>query len=123
MLQSESVFVRPGEIVQVLSNLIGNSLDVLDDEGLLSFCIRKRGSYLCLSVADNGKGVATDNMSRLFEPFFTTKKDQGNGLGLALSKKIVERHGGTIGVRSSTVPSRCGTTFCIRLPLPSKQRG
>jgi signal transduction histidine kinase len=108
--------------VQVLSNLIGNSLDALSDEGVMSFCIRRRGSYLCLSVADNGKGIDTANMNRLFEPFFTTKKDEGNGLGLALSKKIVERHGGSIGVRSSTVPSRCGTTFRIRLPLHSEAR-
>lgn len=116
---NELVTVRPGEIVQVLSNLIGNSLDATADEGTIAFRIRRRGRFLCICLSDNGHGISKDNLTRLFEPFFTTKKDEGNGLGLALSKKIIERHGGSVSVRSCTEPLRCGTTFCVSLPLSS----
>jgi signal transduction histidine kinase len=117
--RSEMVTVRPGEIVQVLSNLMGNSLDATADEGTIAFRIRRRGSFLCICVSDNGHGISKDNLTRLFQPFFTTKNDEGNGLGLALSKKIIERHGGSVSVRSCTDPLRCGTTFCVSLPLSS----
>lgn len=115
--RSEMVTVRPGEIVQVLSNLIGNSLDAIADGGTIALRIRRRGDFLCMCISDNGHGISKDNLTRLFQPFFTTKNDEGNGLGLALSKKIIDRHGGSISVRSCTKPFRCGTTFCVCLPL------
>lgn len=115
--QTEMVSVRPGEIVQVLSNMVGNSLDALSDEGTIAFRIRKRSGHLCVTVADNGHGISREHLGRLFEPFFSTKHDVGNGLGLALSKKIIDRHGGSIQVRSCTGPQHCGTTFRICLPL------
>jgi signal transduction histidine kinase len=68
-------------------------------------------------VADNGHGISPDNLGRLFQPFFTTKNDEGNGLGLALSRKIVERHGGSIRVRSSMSPGKAGTAFLVDLPI------
>jgi signal transduction histidine kinase len=108
--------VRTGEILQVISNLIGNALDALPDQGTIFIRIRKRRAHICLVVADNGHGISPDNLRRLFQPFFTTKNDQGNGLGLALSRKIVERRGGSIRVRSSVHPGKAGTTFVINLP-------
>ncbi|MGI4831785.1 MAG: sensor histidine kinase [Janthinobacterium lividum] len=117
--QSEKISVRPGEMVQVLSNLIGNALDAIKDEGTIAFRIRKRGHSLCLLIADNGHGISKENLSRLFQPFFTTKGDEGNGLGLALSRKIIDRQGGTVSVRSCTDPKRSGTTFRVCLPLVS----
>jgi signal transduction histidine kinase len=115
--ESLMVTVRTGEMLQVLSNLIGNAVDALPQEGTITLRIRKRGEKLYLFVADNGHGIATEHLSQLFQPFFTTKSDVGNGLGLALSKKILERHGGGIRVRSCSDPSRgSGTTFRIHLP-------
>jgi signal transduction histidine kinase len=108
--------VRTGEILQVLSNLIGNALDALPQGGSISIRIRKRDDKICVVIADNGHGISRENLGRLFQPFFTTRSDQGTGLGLALSKKIVERHGGSIRVRSCVHPGRNGTTFVVRLP-------
>jgi signal transduction histidine kinase len=108
--------MRTGEILQVLSNLIGNALDALPQKGTLSIRIGKRFDYIRILVADNGHGISPDNLGRLFQPFFTTRNDQGNGLGLALSRKIVERHGGSIRVRSSIHPGKAGTTFLVDIP-------
>jgi signal transduction histidine kinase len=108
--------IYSGEILQVVSNLLANALDALPEGGTISLRLRKRGSEVQLLVADNGHGMAPGHLARLFEPFFTTKDNRGTGLGLALSKKIIERHAGTIFVRSSALPRRSGTTFRITLP-------
>jgi signal transduction histidine kinase len=112
--------VYTGEILQVVSNLLANALDALPEGGTVSLRLRKRGAQVQLLVADNGKGMAPDHMARLFEPFFTTKENRGTGLGLALSKKIIERHAGRISARSSALPRRSGTTF--RITLPAKRQ-
>jgi signal transduction histidine kinase len=108
--------VHTGEILQVVSNLLANALDALPEGGTISLRLRKRGAQVQLLVADNGQGMAPDHVARLFEPFFTTKDSRGTGLGLALSKKIIERHAGRISARSSSLPRRNGTTFRITLP-------
>jgi signal transduction histidine kinase len=108
--------VYSGEILQVVSNLLANALDALPEGGTISLRLRKRDSHVQLLVADNGHGMAPHHVARLFEPFFTTKENRGTGLGLALSKKIIERHAGTISARSSALPRRNGTTFRITLP-------
>jgi signal transduction histidine kinase len=109
--------IYSGEILQVVSNLLANALDALPEGGTISLRLRKRGSHVQLLVADNGQGMKPEHVARLFEPFFTTKESRGTGLGLALSKKIVERHAGTITARSSALPRRNGTTFRISLPI------
>jgi signal transduction histidine kinase len=108
--------IYSGEILQVVSNLLANALDALPEGGTISLRLRKRHSQVQLLVADNGHGMAPHHVARLFEPFFTTKENRGTGLGLALSKKIIERHAGTISARSSALPRRNGTTFRITLP-------
>jgi signal transduction histidine kinase len=105
-----------GEMLQVLSNLIVNALDALPTFGILHLRLRKRGSRLYFVIADNGHGIATINKDQIFRPFFTTKADRGTGLGLALSEKIIERHYGTIRMRSSVCPHNHGTTFRVCLP-------
>ena len=70
-----------------------------------------------VTVADNGPGIPAPILPRIFEPFFTTKKERGTGLGLAISKSIVEKHHGRIRSRSTTRPSRNGTTFRISIPF------
>ena len=108
--------IHKGEILQVVSNLIANALDALPGNGTVTIRLRTRGSNVHLVVADNGHGIAAENASRIFEPFFTTKKEHGTGLGLALSKKIVDQHRGRLRMRSSVRPDTRGTTFVISLP-------
>ena len=115
---SESVVaaVYTGEILQVVSNLLANALDAMPNGGSIAVRLRKRGAKVQLIVADSGHGMKTEHLERLFEPFFSTKGNQGTGLGLALSKKIIERHSGTISARSSVSPRHAGTTFRVTLP-------
>lgn len=109
--------VHPGEMLQVLSNLVGNALDALPDHGTLSLRIRKSGRAVNVVVADDGHGIPHHLLNKVFDPFFTTKKERGTGLGLAISKSIVEGHQGRILARSSTREGRCGTAFRISLPI------
>jgi two-component system NtrC family sensor kinase len=67
-----------------------------------------------LSVEDNGRGIAAEDLPKLFEPFFTTKGVRGTGLGLAITWGIVEGHGGTIEVESTR---DAGSRFTVRLPV------
>ncbi len=111
-----SAQVYSGEMLQVLSNLIVNALDALPVGGTLRMRIRKSVDQLFFVVADNGHGISEENRKQLFQPFFTTKGELGNGLGLALTKRIVERHRGTITVRSSIRPGKSGTVIRISIP-------
>jgi signal transduction histidine kinase len=115
---SDSVLatVHTGEILQVVSNLLANALDAMPDGGSIAVRLRKRGPKVQLIVADSGHGIKPEHLERLFEPFFSTKESRGTGLGLALLKKIVERHSGTISARSSISSTRAGTTFRVTLP-------
>jgi signal transduction histidine kinase len=106
-----------GEMLQVASNLIMNALDALPVEGTLRLRIRKRTNEIDFVIADNGHGIAIQHREALFQQFFTTKTDKGTGLGLALSKRIIERHKGRIRVRSSVRPGKSGTAFKISLPM------
>ncbi len=108
--------VYPSEILQVLSNLLVNALDALPRAGKLHFRVSKSHGRVHFLVADNGHGIPAEHVGRLFQPFFTTKESRGNGLGLALSRRIVERHGGAIRIRSSVRPGRSGTIFRVSLP-------
>ncbi|WP_263385631.1 sensor histidine kinase [Granulicella arctica] len=111
-----TVSVYPGEMLQVVSNLICNALDALPATGILRLRTRKRGHEIDLVIADNGSGIPAQHHQAIFEPFFTTKEERGTGLGLALSRKIVERHHGSIRMRSSVRPGKSGTVFKISLP-------
>jgi signal transduction histidine kinase len=111
-----SAEIRMGEILQVVSNLIVNALDALPATGTLVVRLRKRSTGAHILIADNGHGITAEHLKAIFDPFFTTKGEQGTGLGLALSRKIIEGHGGKIWVRSSVRPGKSGTTFGISLP-------
>ncbi len=112
----------PGELRQVFSNLILNALEAVAAAGTVSVRVKEthdgieqRGVQI--TVADNGPGIRPENMPRIFEPFFGTKDSKGTGLGLWVSQGIVEKHGGTIRVRSGTGASHHGTCFVIFLPF------
>jgi PAS domain S-box-containing protein len=112
-----------GEIRQILSNLLANSLDACDKGATIRVEANPSAdprnpsrSGVRITVADTGCGIHTDHIGSIFEPFFTTKKDTGTGLGLWVSRELVEKHGGTLRVRSSTSDTRPGTVFSIFLP-------
>lgn len=88
------------EIKQVVSNLISNAADAAATGGVVTItleCIEEAGkNTIRMKVEDDGPGVPDENKDRIFEPFFTTKQDVGTGLGLWVSREIIERHGGTI---------------------------
>lgn len=108
--------VYPGEILQVISNLIANAMDALPNDGTLSLRLRRRGNRVHLVVADNGHGIPVEAAEKVFQAFFTTKGEQGSGLGLSVSKKIMDRHHGRIAMRSRVAPGKSGTVFRISLP-------
>ena len=118
-----------GEIRQVLSNLIGNAIDAMNPAGG-RLLIRSREATdwttgrkgVALTVADSGPGMSSHTLSRIFEPFFTTKDTSGTGLGLWISREIVDRHRGVLKVRSSQSAPRCGTVFALFLPFDQEAR-
>lgn len=118
-LQITAVF---GEMRQVISNLMLNSLDALGNGGRVTLRAspsrnpKGAGSRIRISIADNGHGIGATALPKVFEPFFTTKGSTGNGLGLWVCKQIIEKHGGCISVRSCTGEPQ-GTTFSIVLPV------
>jgi PAS domain S-box-containing protein len=112
-----------GEFRQVISNLLANSLDACRSEDAI--CVRVRAARsprdpalkgTRVVVADTGCGIDPENLHRIFEPFFTTKKDTGTGLGLWVSRELIEKHGGHLSVRSSAAGRRTGTVFSLFLP-------
>lgn len=109
-----------GELTQAISNLISNAADAVAFNGLirvsLSTAQEQETQWIKLVIEDNGPGVRPDQASRIFEPFFTTKTDVGTGLGLWVTKEIVQRHGGRIEVDSKTDDGDHGAVFTIYLP-------
>jgi PAS domain S-box-containing protein len=106
------------EIQQIISNLLNNSMDALPNGGKIylhvSRTIRAAGSPgVRLTIADTGLGIAPECQKRIFEPFFTTKEIMGTGLGLWITKQIVDKHGATIRVRSKAAK---GTVISIVFP-------
>lgn len=115
------VRIGSGELRQVAVNLLVNALDAVQPGGVVAVRVRAGGGRVSLVVSDNGAGIAAEVQARMFEPLFTTKGESGTGLGLWLSRQIVERAGGTLRVRSATAGGRRGTTFVAAFPaLPSK---
>lgn len=111
------VEVAPGELQQVIANLVSNAIDACARGGSISLRTECREGYVRLSIADNGHGIDANHVSHIFEPFFTTKEDVGTGLGLWISRKITEKYGGTITVESSTGERSHGSVFTVRLPI------
>jgi two-component system NtrC family sensor kinase len=112
-----AVPLDPSGMHQVLMNLLSNSLDaVAPRKGLIQVVCRYDGENkeTTIEVVDNGAGIEQSMMQHLFELFHSTKGNRGTGLGLAVAKKIVDEHEGSIAVRSTAGE---GTTFTIHLPV------
>ena len=109
-----------GELRQVFDNLIDNAIDALPAGGTIRVRARAqcsgRDKRLVVSVCDNGEGIPRQLLFKIFEPFFTTKPKTGSGLGLWVTREIVQKHNGTIGARSSRSRNRHGSVFTISLP-------
>ena len=116
-----------GELKQAVANLISNAADAVSNHGIIRVkitCHEDPGDnneppskVVRVTIEDNGPGIAAEHRNRIFEPFFTTKKDVGTGLGLWVTKEIIERHSGTVEVSCVTDAEPTGTTFTITLPV------
>ena len=111
-----SLDLPPGEVRQVVINLLNNALDALRPGGELHVRMRRvekvRPGAVMLTVADTGAGMSSEVRSRIFEAFYTTKQAKGNGIGLWLSLEILKKHGGSMRVRSA---AGRGTVFSVFL--------
>lgn len=106
---------RPGEITQVLLNLLNNSYDAIDDLSTKWIQVEMKDDqdFIYVRVTDSGGGISADVQKKLMQPFFTTKEvGKGTGLGLSISRGIVESHGGKITLDQSSQ----NTCFLISLP-------
>lgn len=102
------------QLNQVWTNLIINSLQAMDNKGILTIGIKQDGDAITVSIQDTGHGIPAAIQSKIFDPFFTTKgSGEGSGLGLDIIKRIVEEHNATISFRSIEGE---GTTFYVQLP-------
>jgi signal transduction histidine kinase len=108
-----------GQLNQVWMNLLANAAQAVRGEGEVRVATRLDGSWVKVSISDDGEGIAPEHLHRIFEPFFTTKPvGEGTGLGLSICHGIVGRHGGTIKARSRP---GAGSTFEITLPLAARE--
>lgn len=122
--QEAQAEVIEGEIRQVFANILVNAVQAMGEKGMMKFRLEPVrlavGQGWLITVRDNGPGIPQSDLRSLFEPFFT-RKGSGTGLGLWIAKQIVERHGGSIQLESSTDPVSHGTTVSIYLPAAQKQ--
>lgn len=98
---------------QAFLNIVLNALQATPENGSVTIMVQPQQEQCDIRISDTGPGITDEIRQRIFEPFFTTKSD-GTGLGLAVTKKIIEAHGGSLRVESETGK---GTTFVISLPL------
>lgn len=97
------------KLVVVLSNIVENSIEAMKSNGVINVSAREGSDYVVIEIKDSGPGIPEELIKKVFSSLYTTKPD-GNGLGLKISKTIIELHGGTIAVRNNP------TTFSIKLP-------
>ena len=113
----------PQQLQQVFLNLLLNAADAVPEGGKITIKTShdKEGKTIAIRVQDTGKGIPAELKERIFQPFFTTKgRGKGTGLGLAVSKRIVEEHGGSIDVARNEAG---GASFKIVLPVKAEDQG
>ncbi|HET8666957.1 MAG TPA: HAMP domain-containing sensor histidine kinase, partial [Terriglobales bacterium] len=124
----KDIEVFPGEMRQVFSNLVANAIEALPPGGRVRLHLYPSRNWHTLEegirvvVADNGPGISPENRRQIFEPFFTTKGERGTGLGLWVSRGIVQKHGGRLTMRSTTRHGCSGTVFSVFLPCAREKR-
>jgi signal transduction histidine kinase len=117
------ITASPGEIRQVLSNLVSNAMDAMQEGGSMKVHVFLSRDWrhpwqqgVRVIVADTGHGIRREHLRSIFDPFFTTKGEKGTGLGLWVSHGIVQKYGGSIHVHSSVRPGHSGTCFSVFFP-------
>jgi signal transduction histidine kinase len=116
-LESVEITGDSERLAQVVTNLLTNAIQYNLSDGEVRVKLELQNSLAVLTVRDTGQGIASEDLPRVFERFYRADKSRstgGNGLGLAISKAVVEAHGGTIEVASE---ENVGTTFTVRLPI------
>jgi signal transduction histidine kinase len=113
--QLPTLEVDRGEVVQAVVNLVQNAIDAMAkaDRRVLSITGTVDGNQIRIVISDTGAGIPPDHNSKIFHPFFTTKGERGTGLGLYITKRVIEEHHGKVRLE----PSPRGTSFVISLPL------
>jgi PAS domain S-box-containing protein len=117
---SRKIMLRRGEMMQVVSNLIMNSIYAMQAGGVLSISVEDAAESpdgIVLTVQDNGVGIAESDLPRVFDAFFTTHSTVGTGIGLFVAKQFVEGHGGQIEIESRQSGKDHGTTVHVYLPI------
>ncbi|WP_238368407.1 sensor histidine kinase [Mesobacterium pallidum] len=116
------VRIAPGEMQQVVVNLLVNAVQAMGQGGVLRLvlirAVREGRAGVCLTVRDSGPGVPEAMLGQVFNPFFTTKQGEGTGLGLSISQTLIQRAGGIISVRN---PEGGGAEFAIWLPVGEEE--
>jgi PAS domain S-box-containing protein len=123
---SRKILMRRGEMMQVISNLITNSIYAMPEGGVLSISVEDvTGSRdsIVLTVQDDGVGIAPNVLPRVFEAFFSTRLTVGTGIGLFVAKQFVESHGGKIEIQSRNDREDHGTTVRVFLPISTAYEG
>jgi signal transduction histidine kinase len=112
--------LRRGEMMQVISNLMMNSIYAMQAGGVLSISVEDtEGSPdgIVLTIQDDGVGIAEADLPRVFEAFFTTRSTVGTGIGLFVAKQFIEGHGGQIEIESRQNGEDHGTKVSVFLPI------
>jgi signal transduction histidine kinase len=120
---SPVVRIHPRRMRQVLVNLIGNAIKYSQNGANVRVTVAPRADHLIVTVADNGPGIPSEEISSIFKPFHRRERpsaERGTGLGLAICKRIIERHRGKIWVEST--PGH-GTSFHLSLPIRARSAG
>jgi signal transduction histidine kinase/ligand-binding sensor domain-containing protein len=113
--ESPVLFANEGHLHQAFLNIIANAVQAIEKEGTIEIGVFLKNGHIIISISDTGKGISENHRKYIFDPFFTTKfHGEGKGLGLAITKKIIDEHKGTISCKSSLDR---GTTFIINLPI------
>lgn len=115
------IVASKGEMLQVFSNIIANAVDSMTGGGALCIATREvllpGGDGLEVLIRDSGSGISPENLPKIFEPFFTTKGERGTGIGLWVSKQLIEARGGQISATSSIEEANHGTTITVFIPF------
>ena len=106
------------QLKQVFINLIKNSIEAVDKGGNIKIEVNKTDKDAIIIVSDNGKGIEEERLKYIAQPFYSTK-EQGTGLGLAVSYKIIHRHNGDMSFESKKGQ---GTVVAVRLPLATDEK-
>ena len=117
-LSPSTVNVPPDELRQILTNLLSNACDALvGGEGLVDVTLSSTDKTAAVTIRDSGVGIPLENLERIFDPFFTTKDDVGTGIGLWVTRELVEKNGGTITVVAGDQATPFATCFRVEFPV------